>query len=43
MTSSENPDQPDALSEENLDVEVTGYSVPPADDPDNPGEGLRGE
>lgn len=47
MTSPENtpahPDQPDAVSEEELDVDVRGYSVPPADDPDNPEQGPYGE
>ncbi|WP_157171996.1 hypothetical protein [Nocardia higoensis] len=47
MTSPEhasaNPDSADTPAEQNPDVEVIGYSVPPADDPDNPEEGPRGE
>ncbi|MBF6376189.1 hypothetical protein [Nocardia farcinica] len=40
MTTPENTPQQTETSEpippENLDVHVTGYSVPPSDDPDNP-------
>ncbi|MBF6356412.1 hypothetical protein IU449_17985 [Nocardia higoensis] len=47
MTSPENtsanPEPTEATAGKNPDVELIGYSVPPADDPDNPEEGPRGE